>query len=258
MNAQKRRPPICFAALYLLCVLFGPIARAQDSAAPDMPKPKISAPPKSPSDSAQPPVPPSQGDRVTNADGSKIVGSRYTNAFFGFTFDFPSGWVVHPNAVAQKMMDETKNKLAEGHPALEAAASKPDISAPLLVVSEPTAYKDSNTARTLKILASDVGGDKRPGTAVDYLNAVDAMAKEGKLPVEFLTKPAPATINGKSLGKAYLKMVFEGKTYFVASYALRRGEYMLQFMITSPERDGLAELEPQMETLRFSAKSSHP
>jgi hypothetical protein len=223
-----------------------------------MPKPKISTPPKSPSEPALASVQSSPGEGVLNPDGSKIVGSRYTNAFFGFTFEFPSGWVVHPNAVARKAMNETKNKLAEGHPDLAAAASKPDTSAPLLVVSEPTAYKDSNTARTLKILASDVGGEKHPGTAVDYLNAVDAMTKQGKLPVELLTKPEAITINGKSLGKAYLKMTFEGKTYYVASYALKHGEYMLQFMITSPDREGLAELEPQMETLRFSAKTSHP
>jgi hypothetical protein len=223
-----------------------------------MPKPKISPALQNPRTLEQTQPEASQDQTVVNSDGSTVTGNRYANPFFRFTFDFPKDWVVHSNAVAKKTMDENKKKLVDGNPELAAAANRPDVSAPLLAASEATAYGNSKTARTVKLLVSDVSGEKRQGTAVDYLNSVAAMAREKKLPIEFLSTPEAITVNGKKLAKAYLKMPWEGSIYYVAMYALEEKKYMLQFMFTSPEREGLASLEPWMQTLQFADKASQP
>jgi hypothetical protein len=60
------------------------------------------------------------------------------------------------------------------------------------------------------------------------------------------------------LGKAYVKMPWEGKVWFSAMYALKEKNYILQFIYVSPDKEGLTELEKLIETLKFSSERPQP
>ena len=197
------------------------------------------------------------GKTITNPDGSTLSNNHYQNRFFDFTIDFPTGWLLFNSTEAKAGMEENKRKFIEAHPDM-AYANNPNSGDPLLVVGEATAYKSSTTRRTFKILANDASGEDPRDTSVDYLNFIARMSKEGKLPFEFLTAPQFVTINGKKLGKAYVKMPWEGQVWFSAMYALRVKTYILQFIYISPDREGLAELEQLIETLKFGSEKVQP
>jgi hypothetical protein len=224
---------------------------------PDAPKPEGPIAPAKTNETV-PEIEQVKGATIVSSDGSSVTDNRYENPYFGFTFDFPRDWHVLNNAAAKKVLEENGRKMAAGNPALEAEAKKPDVSTPLLAVSEPTPYKNSPVGRTFKILASDVSAEKQPVTAEAYANALASMAKEGKMPFELLSGPERVTINGNKMAKLYLKLVFEGTTYYAVMWAVPKNQYMLQFMATSPEKDGLTDLEPVMQSLHFRATATHP
>jgi hypothetical protein len=226
--------------------------------APDMPKAKTSAmeAPQTPTERSS--IQPLEERKIVNPDGGYITGDRYANPFFGFTIDFPDGWTVYSNATAKKVMEENGRKMAAGKPELEAAERKPDASAPLLAVSEPVAYKNNSTGRTWKILASDVGGEKGPITAENYEKALGTLVKEGKMPFELVSEPELVTINKNRMAKLHLKMKFQGVTYYATMWALPFKEYVLQFIATSPEEDGLADLEAIIQSLHSGLAGLRP
>lgn len=257
MKTKRLSSRLTFIGL-LVSLCFVHVTRAQNPAAPDAPKPKTAGQSSSQTISVQPQPQATTGRAISNPDGSVVTDNHYTNPFFKLAMDFPEGWVIFSNAQAKAIMEKNKSKIVEGHPDLAPLAKRPDLSAPLLAVAEPTPYKGGKTSRTFKLLASDVSGTRSQVTPVDYLNMMVGMAKEGKLPLEFMSKPEAVAVNGKTLGKAYAKMPWEGNDYYVAMYALQEKGYMLQFMFTSPDRDGLTDLEPWMKTLKFATENPNP
>jgi len=253
---NESTPLLRLAYSAILCIF---CIRAQNPApGPDMPKPKTSTMEAPQTQTERSSVQPREERKIVNPDGSFITGDRYANPFFGFTIDFPHGWMVHSNIIAKKMMEENGRKIAAGNPELEAEERKPDASAPLLAVSEPIAYKNNSTGRTWKILASDVGGEKEPITAENYEKALVALVKEGKMPFELVSEPELVTINGNRMAKLYLKMKFEDATYHAIMWALPFREYVVQFIATSPEVDGLADLEPVIQSLHSGLTGLRP
>jgi hypothetical protein len=193
------------------------------------------------------------GQSITNPDGSTVADNRYTNPFLGFAVDFPKGWLLFSNADAKKNMPRAEDKIIDQHAELKPPAGKPDPSTPLLVVAEPTGYKNSAVRRSFKIVAGEIKHDNPYlRTPVDYLNYLDEMGKKGTFPVEFLSLPELASINGIKLGKAYAKMPWEDKLWYAVIYAVRQKNYMIHFIFVSPDREGLADLEPSIQTLKIN------
>jgi hypothetical protein len=198
------------------------------------------------------------GRTIAISDGGEITDNHYKNHRLGFRMDFPEGWLLFSNKTAQASMEQNEKKIEEEHPGLTSDSKRRIAQAPLLVVGEATAYKNGTKRRSFKLLANEVSGEPHPGTGLDYLNALASMAKKGTLPIEFLSAPEPRDINEKRFGRAYARMSWEGVSWYVALYAIHDRNYVLQFIYVSPDRDGLADLEPWIGSIRFDLQATKP
>lgn len=192
---------------------------------------------------------------IRNPDGSSVTDNKYSNPFFGFSVEFPKGWLLFSNNDAKAEMESNERKIIQEKPEL-ASLAKPNTSAPLLVVGEAVEYKGSGARRSFKVLANEVSAEPKPGGAMEYLNFLAEMGKAGKVPFQFFSAPEPIFVGNKKMAKAYGKMPWGTQTWYVVLYALPVKNYMLQFLLVSPDREGLNGIEPWIQTLTFVAASS--
>ena len=191
--------------------------------------------------------------KVARADGSTITGNRYWNPYFGFSIELPKGWTIAPQQQVETMQEKNLKNLAKDDPELQEEAARSRVtSTPPLVVIENNASKEGFDRRGFELIASDISGESGPLTGEAYFKAVAQFARDKKLPVEYLGTPEKVTINGKVLWKAKLKEIINGHVQYVRQYVAILKKCAVQYMLIGPDDAGLDELEPIIQSLRFS------
>lgn len=184
------------------------------------------------------------------ASGS-ITGNVYTNPFFGFTFAIPKNWWIVDIETVRRGMESNASALANEYPAVRNALDEGvEPSWPELAAIDQDPGSPDLQHHEIKILISDITGAPTRISAVQYLRL---LAVEKVLVL--VGDPEEITINGKGLGRARMKVALNGTVSYILFFVLFEKQFVVTFVFTSPDEAGLVELEPLMQSIRFSAAS---
>ena len=244
-----RRPGITLiSGFFLLTPVLGCLllffaeghAAAQDNTIP----PLIRRP--EPGSPGQPTTGPSNKLAATGLaeNGGSIANGVYTNSIYGFSLNIPPGWVVVPPPQAAPVSQD---------PGKASLPGTTQTIRMILIATENAPLKKNYERKSIQISVLQLGAPAGPHTARDYLAFAERSAQEKGLNVKFLGNPEPVTINGRQLWKAKMNETINGTVQHIEQYAAAEGRTVLQFMLVSPQMEGLKTLHPSIQSLRFKA-----
>ena len=177
-------------------------------------------------------------------NGGSIANGIYTNSIYGFSLNIPPGWAVVPAPQPAPLpQDPGKDSIpGTAHPIRM-----------ILIVTENAPFKKNYERKSIQISVLQLGAPAGPHTARDYIAFAEKSAQEKGLSVKYIGSPAAVTIKGRQLWKAKLDETINGTVQHIEQYAATEGRTLLQFMLVSPEVEGLKSLQPSIQSLRFKA-----
>jgi hypothetical protein len=248
MTAQSVRIAFLLGSLWLQ---IGSVVGAQEvPAAPAPTNPKEQAGSPAPPIATQP----AKEREVLGIHPGSISENIYTNHFFGFSMEIPVGWKAADNAGMKAFAEKQRQALARQDPAFTQFARGDEVDSPLLVLGEVEPWKGGPHHRLIQILSTDVTARPKQPTAEEFLNFLALMSAEHNLAPKYDETLEKVTLGGRELWKAH----FTQSTSIVwheAQFAVIDKKHVVQFILTSPDEEGLRTLEPIMKTLRFE---NHP
>ena len=232
------RPLLTFAVLYCIVLVAEDSLVAESSATPPLFQPPQSGVP------GQTPTgpPPQLTSTGLTENGGSIVNGVYTNSIYGFSLNIPPGWVVVPPP-------KTPPIATEG-----ASQSLPKGAHPIrmfLIVTENAPFKKNYERKSLQISVVPLSAPSGPDTARDFLNFSERSAKQKGLAVQYQGDPEQITINGQRVCEAKLQETINGTVQHIEEYAVAAGRTVLQFMLVSPDPEGLKAMQPSIKSLRL-------
>jgi hypothetical protein len=201
------------------------------------------APPVRPQSPSSPSADPASRMRSTGleATGGSITAGVYTNSSFGFSLEIPPGWVVVPS-------DAPVIKPIKGQTPATGTRQTQRV---LLVVTENAPLKRSDQRRSIQVIATKMAVQTGPSTAPEFLNYSRRMAKEQEMAVEYLGDPKEVTIHDRKLAEIDLTNNSSGGPQHVEHYVTVQNGVLLQFFLVSPDKAGLKDLQPYIQSLRL-------
>ena len=180
------------------------------------------------------------------ANGGSILNGIYSNSIYGFSMQIPPGWVVLPTQTARIAGSEG------------ADAQRPEVQKELkqiiLIMSENAPLKRSVQRKQVQIIATKLPSTPGPAAAEGYITYSQRIAKEKSLPVEYKGSPEKKTIHEQPFSMIQLQETTDGALQHIDQYVTMRGQTLLQFLIISPDENGLKTLEPVMQSVQFNAE----
>lgn len=126
-----------------------------------------------------------------------------------------------------------------------------EINAPLLVMAETKPWTDGKNHRMVRILSTELRAQPGAPSAEEFLNFVaDANRKFG-LSENYVGKPESFSLGGRTAWKAYFNQQGNTRVWHSLNVAIVAKNHILQFILTSPDEDGLRSLETLLRTVRF-------
>ena len=183
------------------------------------------------------------------ANGGSIAKDVYTNSTYGFSMKLPVGWVVVPsqNPVAPKPTSAETELLKNAQ-----------INHVLLVMTENLPLNKSVERRSLQIVGTRLLKAPSPTEGQNYLNYSIKTAQERRMPVEYQGDPKEVKINGKSFWMIGLNQKTASAVQHVEQYVTVQGLNLLQFLLVSPDEQGLQALQPSMQSVQFTVPMRKP
>ena len=179
------------------------------------------------------------------ANGGSILNGVYSNSIYEFSMQIPPGWAVLPTPAARIAGSEG------------ADAQRPEVQKELkqviLIMSENAPLKRSVERKQVQIIAMKLPTTPGPTAAEGYITYSQRMAKEKGLPVEFKGSPEKKTIHEQPFSMIQLEETTDGTRQHISQYVTTRGQDLLQFLLISPDEEGLKTLEPLIHSVQFKA-----
>jgi tetratricopeptide (TPR) repeat protein len=201
---------------------------------------------RSPEDTVSPP-------EVKDGNVSENV---YTNKFFGFTYEFPKGWVPLSSDAARAVMEIGEALISTGDPAeadLKKAAERKGSS--LLYVVETRAANQPISMKSVMVNVFDLR--TLPGvTPESFLAAIGQRFRRTGVPIELNGPPEQVMMGGRSFWKGNLAFQTTTGTRYASQFVTADKGYLLMFALYSPDLPGLRDIEKSLESIRFRESSN--
>ena len=188
-------------------------------------------------------------------DGS-VSENVYTNKFFGFTYEFPKGWVPLSSEAARAVMEIGGTLITTGDPT-EADARKAleRKGHSLLYVVENRAGNQLISMKSVLVNALDLG--TVPGlTPESFLKAVGQRFKQTGVPMELNEPPEQTMMGGRSFWKGTFAVQTTTGTRYASQFVTMDKGYLLMFFLGSPDLPGLRDIEKSLKSVRFLDSSN--
>ena len=180
-----------------------------------------------------------------------ISDNIYTNRFFGISLEIPEGWTVAESLREQALQEKRGDEFKKQQPDIARFAPGAEVNMPLLVMGEPL-----KPGRRLIIASTNISTRPGPASAEEYLKYVAMISKEKGLPQEYGPTIERVMVDGRALWKTDFTQTTTTVWYGV-HFAMIVKKHILQFVLYSPDQDGLRELEAVMRTLHFELWAQH-
>ena len=187
-------------------------------------------------------------------EDSFLSGNMYTNTFFGFSYEFPKGWLVL-SADSNKALTRIGGSiLANGDPVLadvaEAAARNMHS---LLFVGKEATKGISSGFNTIQISALDKRFAPDDKSGKEFATAMAAALQYRVQALSVVGSPEPFDVGGRTFWKVKLGVSMENRVaHCVEAVTIEKG-YVLLFVFTSIDASRLDDLAGTMVSLRFDA-----
>ncbi len=198
------------------------------------------------------------GDTVSGPrpeDGG-VSENVYTNKFFGFTYEFPKGWVPLSSDAARGLMEVGGAFISTGDPTETDTKRAADrMGHPLLYVVERRVGNQPVSTQYIMVTALDLG--PVPGlTPKSFLEFNGQRFKQTGLPMELNGPPEQIMIGGRSFWKGNLAFQTTAGTRYVSQFVMMDKGYLLMFYLGSPNLSGLRDIEKSLQSVRFLDSSN--
>src|SRR5579859_2855587 len=192
-------------------------------------------------------------DAVTGprAEEGSISENVYTNKFFGFTYEFPKGWVSESEAAARAVMNNGAALILKDDPTeadiKKAAGSK---SHPLLYVVERGTGNQTISLKSVMVIAVDIGQVPEV-TGESFLKSIVQRYKQTGLPMELSETPEETTIAGRNFWKGTLAIQTAMGSHYASQFVTTDKGYLLVFVVGGPDPMSLQEIEKSLGSVHF-------
>jgi Flp pilus assembly protein TadD len=182
-------------------------------------------------------------------DGT-VSGNTYSNRFFGFTYQFPTGWAVLSAEAARAISEIGGNIISTGDPTeqdLKKAARAEGHQ--LLYVMESRAANQPISGRTVMVSAIEM--QPAPITAESYVKAFGQRFSQIGGALEVKGSPEERAIGGRSFWKQDILVHTASGTAHGAQFVTTEKGYVLMFSLSAPDPKTLEDLEKTLESVHF-------
>ncbi len=194
---------------------------------------------------------PNPGPGPHPEDGS-VSGNAYTNQFFGFTIDFPKGWMVMDQEQSRAAMSLGAALIQTGDPVspdVIAASRKQTI--PLLFVMRGASGGQALRTELLEVIATDARKLSDSLSVLDLASAIGSAVRTLGVPMNPVGTPVKIEVAGREFVKfASIFRVNESEIH-ITHYATRTNGFILTFQMLSADPNELQKLESAMQSLHF-------
>ncbi len=183
-----------------------------------------------------------------------VSGINYTNTFFGFSYEFPRGWVVLEAERSKAITRIGGSILANGDPvladAVEVAARNMHS---LLFVAKETTKGISSSFNSIQISALDKRFAPDDKSGQEFATAMATALQYRVQALSFVGSPEPFDVGGRTFWKVKFDVSMENRVaHCVEAVTIEKG-YVLLFVFTSIDASKLNDLAGTMASLRFDA-----
>ena len=177
------------------------------------------------------------------ANGGSILNGVYSNSIYGFSMQIPPGWPVLPTQTARIAG-------SEGADAQQPEVQK-ELKQVILIMSENAPLKKSVQRRQVQIIATKLPTAPGPTTAEGFITYSQRMAKEKGLHVDFKGSSEKKTIHDQPFSMIQFTETTDGSLQHIEEYVTTSGQSLLQFLLISPDENGLRTLDPVIQSVQF-------
>ncbi len=178
----------------------------------------------------------------------------YTNTFFGFSYEFPKGWIVLKAGTGEAVARLGTSMLANGDPTMPDIAEAAARNAyPLLFLTKQTTKDISTNVSSINIQALDYRvfePDLKSGE--EYLKSIATILTNRGLAISVVGPPEQFTIGGRTFWKLKLNPTIKGATSHAVEAVTIEKDYLLLFVFSSPDASKLDELVHTIQSIRFT------
>jgi TonB family protein len=200
----------------------------------------VDAPASAPSSAAPKPEDGFQSDNI------------YTNTYFGFSYEFPRGWVVMDPERCRGIARFGGSILANGDPVLNDAVEVGARNAhPLLCLGKQTPKDIASGVNLIQIQAFDkrLIPDQNSGESFDKSLAV--LLQHRFQSVSVIGSPSQFVVAGRTFWRLNVNIAVANEISHAAEIVKSEKDYILLFVFTTPDASKLEGLVATIQSLRF-------
>ncbi len=192
------------------------------------------------------------GQSVSPDDGH-VTNGVYHNNYFGFSVQYPQGWVVHGDATNTRLMEIGKER-ATSSGALSAASTEVILKNTyqlLTTFQYPLGTPDVDLNPAFMVVAENVSHAPGIVTGRDYLlNTRALMIKTGVVPVQ--DEPLELTVSGRKFFRQDAIIEMKGVTVRQAILISVNKGFALAFILSGKDEEAIDEMLSAFNTVKFS------
>jgi hypothetical protein len=198
-------------------------------------------------------TPRGQEQKIDSVHPGSIADHIYTNSYFRFSLEVPEGWKVASNAALRSLSERKKQLLAQ-MPRKDRYATDNEVDSPLLIMSQLEPTKDGQHSRMFQIFCTDISAVPGQPSAEGFLKLLAEASPEISPGREYSNTMEQLTVDGREFWR--LNFTQQGSILWQGSHlASIQKRHILQFVLLSPDEDGLHKLETILRTVHFQAQS---
>jgi len=190
-------------------------------------------------------------------DDCFLSGNVYTNTFFGFSYEFPKGWIVQKAEAGKAAIRLGVSVLASGDPTMrDIAEAFAGTGYDLLYVTKQMTKDISTTVNVIHVTAMDKRYAPNIKSGEEFLNSVADFWKKNGSSVSPIAPPEELTLSGRTFWRLRLDTSYKNVNSHLAEVVTIEKNYILLFVFGTADASQINQLVGTMQSLRFTDTSS--
>jgi Flp pilus assembly protein TadD len=199
---------------------------------------------------------PPRADGEQPDDGS-IEGNTYTNRFFQFSIRFPENWTVMGSEAQREIAKLGGEIVAGGDQTLRDAAQAGAAHAyELLFVTAGKSGDQNYSTRSIQISALDSAVSPEITSGEAFLKSSARLLQKLHGPLQATGLPVEMSVGGRKLWRMDVTTQINDSINRGSEIVTIEKGYLLLFVLSSPDQEGLEEVLQIINSLRFSQTSN--
>jgi TonB family protein len=200
------------------------------------------------------PIPgPTLTTQIFRPDSGRVADNIYTNDFFGFTYEFPKGWIVPDDGVKKLLVSGRGSDTQSADPSMKLTVVVPaEHSLPLLLVLEHPPRKSVSYNKFILVSADDLSFAHEVQSCEDYLTDLKSSLQKTLPDLKTSQGPTDYVYAGNTFKRMeYAYATPSAATVYQSVLCIIRRSQVLAFAFTSDRPDSQEHLIETLNTLQF-------